>query len=75
MAWYGNRLPNFVKASTEQRLMEELGKISISIGEKLEIVNIYPRGGSIYAWYFLDIGKIDKLPLKPLKKKKSKKVS
>lgn len=75
MSWYGNRLPKFVDATTEERLQKKLGLISIGIGEKLEIVNIYPRGGKIVAWYFLDIGKIGRLPPedKAIKKKSTKK--
>ena len=76
MSWYGKRLPSYVKASTEDKLVLELGKISMNIGEKLEIINIYQRGSFVYCWYFLDVGKADRLPKEVKKKKKvSKKVS
>lgn len=80
MSWYGKRLPNFVSATTEARLRDELAKISIQLGEKLEVMTIYPRGGRLYAWYFLDITKRSALPeseveekTKKVKKKISKK--
>lgn len=81
MSFYGNRLPDVISATTEERLRRELRKLSLSIGEKLEIVNIYPRNGKVYAWYFLDTQKADKVPqseeqavdVKPRAKKKTKK--
>lgn len=62
MAWYGKRLPNFVSDTTEERLRKRLADISLNIGEKLEVMTIYPRGGKIVAWYFLDAMKVSQLP-------------
>jgi len=78
MSWHGKRLPNFVSDTTEERLRKRLADISLNIGEKLEVMTIYPRGGKIVAWYFLDVQKVDRLPegekpSKKVTKKKTKK--
>jgi len=62
MSWYGNRHPQFISASTEDRLEEKLKNLTIGIDEKLEIISIYPRGSKIVCWYFLDIRKKAEVP-------------
>jgi len=79
MTWHGKRMPDFIKASTEERLQQALKNISLTTGQKLEVMTIYVRGGNIVAWYFLEAGDMPKVQnlkpeeSKPVRKKKAKK--
>jgi hypothetical protein len=82
MSWYGKRMPKVAKAPTEEKLLTLLNKISLNIGQKIEIISIYPRGGNVVAWYFIDMQDANKVKLveeqngtKPVKKKAKKKVT
>ena len=72
MTDYTRRMPNYLKADTEESLKIALGKISLAIGQKLEIVNIYVRGSSVVAWYFVEFSEMRGLPTEVKNKKVSK---
>ena len=79
MAFYGDRMPRFIEASTEARLQAKLTELSLALEQKLEIMTIYPRNGRIVAWYFLDMKKANQVtvpesePKKKVTKKKTRK--
>lgn len=54
MSFYGSRVPTYVKGDNEGDLQKKLIEIGIATDSKLEIINIYPKGSFIYAWYFID---------------------
>ena len=72
MTDYTRRMPKFIKADSEARLEIALNQISLAIGQKLEIVNIYVRGSSVIAWYFVEASQMRGIPSEVTTKKTKK---
>jgi len=47
-------VPVAIQAKTEQLLQQKLIKLQLEMGKMLNVINIYPKGGYIYAWLFID---------------------
>ena len=59
MAFYGDRVPKFVRESTPERLESKLLALGAAMGQKLEVINIYEsQNGGLVAWYFHDSKKL-----------------
>lgn len=55
MAFYGDRIPKFLKEATPEKLETKLMQLGAAMGQKVEIINIYEsRNGGVVAWYFQD---------------------
>ena len=74
MSFYGSRIPHFIEAKNEDELRIKLLETAASLGQKLELVNIYHNAtkNRVVAWYFHDI-KAAPLPSTNTVKKKAKK--
>ena len=69
--FFGSRIPSFVVADHENELMQKLALIGEQLGQKVELITIYPKvnSGKVIAWYFHDL----KIAPLPQKKKVTKK--
>jgi len=47
-------VPVAIKAKTESLLQSKLIKLQMDTGKMLNIINVYPSGGYVYAWVYLD---------------------
>lgn len=47
-------LNKHIQASTESELEQKLFKLQIQIGQKVEVISIYPRGSFVHAWIVID---------------------
>ena len=55
MAFYGDRIPKYIKANTPDKLEILLSKLGAAMGQKVELINIYEsNNGGLVAWYFQD---------------------
>lgn len=45
---------DFIKAKNEEELKKKLLKLSASSGFTYKIINIYPSGKNVVAWYYAD---------------------
>ena len=43
---------NYIEAKDEKELMKKLTKLSLQTGFTFKIINIYPKGNKVYAWYY-----------------------
>jgi hypothetical protein len=43
---------NYIEAKNEKELFEKLTKLSIGTGYTFKIINIYPKGKKVVAWYY-----------------------
>jgi len=43
---------NYIEANSEPELMEKLTELSVGTGYTFKIINIYPRGKKVFAWYY-----------------------
>lgn len=55
MAFYGDRVPKYVKEATADKLEVKLMQLGAAMGQKVEVINIYESvNGGVIAWYFHD---------------------
>lgn len=57
---YSSMLPSFVSADTEIELQKKLGELTLKHNNKIVVINVYPKGSKVYAWYFHDYDKAGK---------------
>ena len=43
---------NYIEAKNEKELLKKLVSLSVSTGYTFKIVNIYPKGKKVFAWYY-----------------------
>ena len=43
---------SYIEAKSEKELFEKLTKLSVGSGYTFKIINIYPRGKKVFAWYY-----------------------
>ena len=43
---------NYIEAKNEKELMRKLTKLSMQTGYTFKIINIYPKGKKVVAWYY-----------------------
>ena len=80
MSFYAGRIPNFIKAPTNDQLQKLLMKLSVALDSKLEIISLYEStNGGLICWYFYDTKKMalgnlqENFEVKPKKKTRRKK--
>lgn len=81
-----NIQPTFRKFNNEMEAEKFLAKLSFEGGKKVDVINIYAKGSSLYVWFYYDRAKLgfktvkadglekaEKVAKKVTKKRRSKK--